>query len=384
MGRTGPHRGARGGLGALGAAALAAGLLSASWPLSAQPPQLPGTPSLEIPEDLSPEGLNRPLLPDGEPSRQPDHYDDNGFPEDGKGLLSVQPAGGLYWVYLRNTADPFLLLAQFANRQRDAVLLAREGPVRDSLPDGSFQEIPYGSGALKTNSVYISLVEGLLLPHLSDNQKDWRLFPLQDLYVGGSLGLAGLLAELRYVHRERGFGYVQAGPSLAAGGGTWLAPYSYYALALRLGGGLEFPGLLENLIGDNHWSLGGDLLLGFGDADRKTDTPAVVWIPGVFFELEKRDLFGGSPPADYREDPRPFNYRVRALYLRVGYYVDLQNGARSGYSKLDLSLGFRYNVAGPRIPEHRYKETRVVYLSEDYRGELQRQRRNRELRLMEP
>jgi len=369
----------------LGAVALAAGLLAASWALHAQEAGPPGEGSLRIPEDLSPEGLNRPLLPEGPEGRRPERYDDQGYPEDALGLLFVEPAGDGYVVHLRDSADPFLLLAQFVNRQRDAVLLAREGPVRDALPDGSFREIPYGTGALKTNDVCISLVEGQLLPHLSDNRKGYQLFPLQDLYLGGSLGVTGLLAELRYVHRERGFGYAEAGANLLGGAsGAWLEPFSYYALVLRLGGGLQFPGLLENLIGDNHWSLGGDLLLGFGDADRDPDTPAVVWLPGVFFELEKRDLFGWGPPLDYREDPRPFNYRVRALYLRVGYCLDVQNGRRSGYSKLDLSLGFRYNLVGPRIPEHRFKETRALYVSEDYRGELERQRRNREQRLKQP
>jgi len=368
----------------LGAVALAAGLIAASWVVHAQEAGPPGVRALQIPEDLDPEGDNRPLLPEG-PGRLPDRWNDDGFPEDTRGLLFLQPAGGDYLVYLRSAADPFLLLAQFANRQRDAVFLAREGPVQDPLPDGSFRAIPYGFGALKTNAVYISLVEGLLLPHVSDNQKSYELFPLQDLYLGGSLGVAGLLAELRYVHRERGFGYAQAGASLAAGArGTWLAPYSYYSLLLRLGGGLQFPGLLENLIGDNHWSLGGDLLLGFGDADRDPATPAVVWLPGVFFELEKRNLLGSRAPADYREDPRPADYRVLALYLRVGGYLDLQNGRSSGYTKLDLSLGVRYNLVGPRIPQHRFKETRVVYLSEDYRGQLLEQRRKRELRLNHP
>jgi hypothetical protein len=171
-------------------------------------------------------------------------------------------------------------------------------------------------------------------------------------------------------------------------GGTFLAPFNYYALTLRLGGGVQFPGLLETLIGDNHWSVGGDLLLGFGNADRNPDTPAVVWVPGVYFELEKRNLFGWGDRwvgfgerGDFREDPRPLNYHVRALYLRIGYYLDLQNGRDSGYSKLDMALGFRYNLAGPKIPPHRFKETGVIYLSDEYREQLLGQRRERELRL---
>jgi hypothetical protein len=44
-------------------------------------------------------------------------------------------------------------------------------------------------------------------------------------------------------------------------------------------------------------------------------------------------------------------------------------------------VGFRYNVVGPRIPEHRFKETRVVYVSGEYRDQLSEQLRRRELRL---
>ncbi len=113
-------------------------------------------------------------------------------------------------------------------------------------------------------------------------------------------------------------------------------------------------------------------------------------MPGVFFELEKRDLFGWAdgwagfgPQGDYREDPRPQNYHVRALNARVGVFVDLQNGAEFGWIKVDVSLGFRYNVVGPRIPEHPFKETRVVYVSEEYRRQILRQRELRELRMKE-
>jgi len=33
--------------------------------------------------------------------------------------------------------------------------------VEDPLPDGSFMNIPYGYGALKTNTAYLSVVEGI-------------------------------------------------------------------------------------------------------------------------------------------------------------------------------------------------------------------------------
>ncbi len=340
-------------------------------------------PLLEIPEDLRPEGPNLPRLPE----QVGLHYDDNGFPEDPQGLLAVHPKGDDFLVDMRSADEPYLLYAQFANRQRDAVFLARNGPILDPLPDGSLREIPRGQGALKTNETYISLVEGLLLPHVSDNQKTYRLFPLRDLYLGASLGLTGLLAEARYVHRERYFGYAASGLNLFSGADApSLAPLVYYAVPLHLGAGVQFPPLLSILPGDNHWSAGADLLLGFGDADRDPATPAVVWVPGVFLELEKRDLFGwGSRWAgfgkrgDFREDPRPDNYHLRALFLRLGLYLDIQN-RQSGWLKLDAVFGFRYNLVGPRIPAHAFKETRVLYLNDEYREQVLQQRENRRLR----
>jgi hypothetical protein len=345
--------------------------------------------AFEIPEDLSPEAGNLPLMP--EVPADALRYDDNGFPESPRGLLVVgsDPAG--YSVLMRGVKFPFLLYAQFANRQRDAVFLARDGLVQDPLPDGSLMDIPYGYGALKTTTAYISLVEGLVLPHVSDNQKAYQRFPLRDLYLGASLGITGLLAEVRYVERERLLGYARAGWNFLGGvGGAGLAPLNYSALNIHLGAGIEFPGLLENLIGQNHWSVGGDLFLGLGDADRDSSTPAVVWMPGVFFELEKRDLFGWgdrwagfSPQDDYHDDPRPINYHVRALDARVGVYLDIQNGPDTGWIKVDAAIGFRYNVFGPRIPDHPFKETRVVYLREEYRQQVIHQRELREQRMQE-
>jgi hypothetical protein len=141
------------------------------------------------------------------------------------------------------------------------------------------------------------------------------------------------------------------------------------------------------LPGDERWSAGADLLLGFGDADGDPATPAPVWLPGAFVELEKRDLFGwGSRWAgfgkrgDFREDPRPDNYHVRALFLRLGLYLDAQNGGDSGWLKLDALAGFRYNVLGPRVPAHRFKETTVIYLHDAYRRQLLEQRARRQSR----
>jgi hypothetical protein len=77
----------------------------------------PAAPALEIPDDLSPEAGNIPLLPDA-PATGP-RYDDDGFPEDDLGLLLVEPDPAGYAVRLRGVSFPFLLYP-FANRQRDA------------------------------------------------------------------------------------------------------------------------------------------------------------------------------------------------------------------------------------------------------------------------
>src|SRR5512132_1365743 len=81
--------------------------------------------ALEIPEDLRPVADNRPLIPEVPPDGV--RYDDNGFPEDPRGLLAVSPDGDAFSVGMRGEGFPFLLYAQFVNRQRDAVFLAREG-----------------------------------------------------------------------------------------------------------------------------------------------------------------------------------------------------------------------------------------------------------------
>ncbi len=376
------------------ASALVAAVLAfLAAPVGAQTSLLPvpgpEASALEIPDDLSPEAGNLPLLRDA-PAGGP-RFDDDGFPEDDLGLLLVEPDPAGYAVRLRGVSFPFLLYAQFANRQRDAVFMARDGLVQDVLPDGTFHDIRYGYGALKTTTAYLSVIEGIVIPHVSDNQKAYLEFPLRDLYAGVSLGLGGLQAEARYVDRERGFAFARVGLNyLGAFDNTALAPLNWTWLSVDLGGGAAFPGLLENLLGPNHWSIGGDLRIGLGDADDDPGTTAFTWMPGVFFELEKRDLFGWAdrwagfePQGDYREDPRPQNYHVRALTVRVGLFLDIQNGAGTGWIKVDASVGFRYNVAGPRIPEHPFKETRIVYLSEEYRQQILRQRELREQRMKE-
>lgn len=369
-------------------AIVALSLVAAAAPAQVRGPvDLAGS-AFEIPGDLSPEAGNVPLMPDLGAGEL--RYDDDGFPENPRGLLAVSPDPAGYSVRMQGVEFPFLLYAQFANRQRDAVILARDGEVQDPLPDGSFMNVPYGYGALKTTTAYVSVVEGIVLPHVSDNQKNYQRFPLRDLYLGGSLGASGLLAEARWVERERLVVYARAGWDFLGGvEGTFFEPFNESALSVHVGAGGEFPGLLENLIGPNHWSAGGDLYLGFGDLDGAP--PAVTWMPGAFFELEMRTLFGWGdrwagfgPQGDYHDDPRPLNYHVRALFARVGVYVDVQNGADTGrWIKVDAAVGFRYNVAGPRIPAHPFKETRVVYISDEYREQVLHQRELREQRMKE-
>ncbi len=335
-------------------------------------------PGIVVPQDLEPAGDGAPVGGAGA-----DHYDGQGYPEDAAGLLvfSSDPAG--YLVTLRGEPDPYLLYAQLANRQRDAVLLARSGNLKDVLPSGEAITIPYGYGALKTNTVYVSVVEGQIVPHLSDNRKEYAYFPLEDWYVGVTTGFDGLAAGLQYVRAEKWVAYGSIGLNLLGAAGLGLyAPFNWYSLPLHLGGGRRFPGLVEYLIGDNHWTVGGDLLLGLGDRDGDPATPAFVWMPGVFFEVEKsRPVRAAGQGTDYREDARPYNYRLEALFLRLGLYLDVQNALRSSPVKLDLTLGWRTGVSGPRVPAQPFKETRLTYIHDEYRREIQRQRERREERL---
>jgi hypothetical protein len=336
---------------------------------------------IAIPQELVAPEPNAPVRVDA----AVDHYDPDGYPEDAEGLLAVRKEDPGYMVYMKGTPAPFLLYAQFANMQRDAVFLARTGSIEDPLPDGSSRLIPYGCGALKTNASYISVVEGLLLPHVSDNRKEYQIFPLQDLYGVASLGLTGITAGLQYVWAEKLLGYAYAGINLLGGSG-WeaLGPLGWYSVPLHLGAGWRFANLLPALLRPNHWAVGAELFLGLGDADRDPATPAPLWAPGVFFEVETSEPFGWgkrwnglSEHGDYREDPRPLNYYVRALFLRVALYADLQSGPDTGPLKVNVSTGFRYNLLGPSIPAHRFKQTRVLYLSEEYRQQLELQRQRR-------
>ena len=221
------------------------------------------------------------------------------------------------------------------------------------------------------------------MPHISDSRKEYEYFPLVDWYLGATVGFDGLAAAVQYVHAEKWVAYGSIGLNLlgAAGLGVY-APFTWYVVPLHVGGGMRFPGLLEHLIGDNHWTVGGDLLLGLGDLDLDSGTPAVVWMPGVFFELEKsRPLRALRQAEEYREDARPWNYGLEALFLRLGMYLDLQNGLWSSPLKLNLTFGWRTAISGPRIPDHPFKETRVIYIHDEYRRDIERQRERREERL---
>ena len=308
-----------------------------------------------------------------------DHYDDDGFPEDASGLLALEPNEDGPVFTMRDDPAPYLLYAQYENRQRDAVFLARTGTVVDPLPSGNAVEVPFGYGAVKFNTVYVSLGESLVVPHFSDNRKEYVQFPLTDLYVGGSFGLTGVLAWLRYVHTERFVGYTAVGYN-PFGSPNTASILNRYRVPLHLGGGYRFPGAFPELLGENNWTVGADLMLGFGDPDGDPSTDSGVLVPGVFLDIERVLFDEAGLRRDYREDPRPYNYRVNALVVRAAAYLNVTNlGADNVFFPV-FSLSYQVNVMGPKIPEHEFKETNVLYLNEIYREDLEEQARRREER----
>jgi len=51
----------------------------------------------------------------------------------------------------------------------------------------------------------------------------------------------------------------------------------------------------------------------------------------------------------------------------VGLYADLASGSGgAGGLLVDVAVGWRFNLLGPTIPEHAFKDTRVTYASERY------------------
>lgn len=308
------------------------------------------------------------------------HYDLDGFPEDDAGQLVLAAHQEGPMVYLRGEDLGFLLYAQYVNQQRDAVFLARTGTIIDTLPDGSGHPIPFGYGAVKLNRVYVSVVEALLKPHISDNQKEYRAFPIEDLYAGAFVGIDGVGLAARYVLREMYTAHLQIGinPFGSAVAGSIL---NTYWVPIHLGAGYRFPGLFPEFLGQNLWTVGADLYAGLGDRDGDPATAPGFVLPGAFLDVERLLYDEHAVQVDFRTDPRPHNYRVNALNLRLGLYLDfpaLVNGG--GFLKALLSFGYQFTVLGPRIPEHEFKETKVLYVHDLYREDLERQRQRRAAR----
>jgi hypothetical protein len=293
------------------------------------------------------------------------HHDANGYPETAEGLLVTEVDAEVGPIVVLDGRRPHYLEAQVASVQRDAVLLARRGARADQRPDGSAFTIPYGYGALKLNTSIVTLVEAQLVPHFSDNQKSYQLFPLTDLYLGGALALTGPRADARFIHTEQYVGYAQVGLNLLALAGARInATHGAFAVPLVVGGGYRYPSLVSFL--GTHWTTGLELTLGAGDADELPTTRALIVLPGVVHELEwalDREVARG----DHRADARPSDWGQQALFVRVGLYADLASGSGgAGGLLVDVAVGWRFNLLGPTIPEHAFKDTRVTYASERY------------------
>lgn len=311
------------------------------------------------------------------PGLVPHHYDDVGYPESFEGMLIIEKDPTAGPITMVRGAQPHYVEAQFVNVQRDAVWLARTGPVVDVLPSGAPYEIPYGYGAVKRSLSAVTLVEAQIQPHISDNQKSYEVFPLQDFYLGATLSLTGLRADLRYVEKERYVGYAQAGVNLAAlAGAKFNRTYGAFAVPVVLGGGVRYPTPLS-FLGTN-WTTGAEVVLGLGSVDKDPDTSNVLALPGLVHEVEW--TFGRDVEVtDFRSDPRPHNYGVQAFYVKLGAYPDFLGGATKSLL-FDLHIGYRYNFKGPDIPRHPFKETKVTFASERYvQRKLEEEKRRQEL-----
>jgi hypothetical protein len=188
-----------------------------------------------------------------------------------------------------------------------------------------------------------------------------------------------VLAWLRYVHTERFVGYTAVGYN-PFGSPNPASVLNRYRVPLHLGGGYRFPGAFPELLGENNWTVGADLMLGFGDPDGDPATESGVLVPGVFLDVERILFDETGLRRDYREDPRPYNYRVNALVLRAAAYLNVTNLGSDSIVYPVFSLSYQVNVMGPQIPEHEFKETNVLYLNEIYREDLEEQARRREER----
>jgi hypothetical protein len=246
------------------------------------------------------------------------------------------------------------------------------------LPSGEAYVVPYGYGALKQNAVYISTVEALLVPHVSDNQKRYTQFPLNDLYIGAGMGLSGVSVGARLVLTERFVGYARAGFNVF--GGTRLAgPYGQIAVPLHVGAGLRFPSPVSLPFTGSNWTVGGDALIGLGDGDNDPATPAASFFPGVFLDVEQVLFDEQGARRDYRRDPRPYNYNAHSIVARLGAYINF-SAPEQGFIVPMFEISYHYSILGPAIPEHEFKETQVLYVNEVYADDLERQIERRRAR----
>ncbi|GAB6091191.1 hypothetical protein [Spirochaeta dissipatitropha] len=307
-------------------------------------------------------------------------YDDAGFPETASGqlVIDIEPYGPV--IRLRDDTTPYLLYAQYTNKQRDAVILARDSDFTDPLPDGTNFTVPFGFGAVKMTSLDVSIIESIAVPYFSDNRKTYLLFPLFDLYGGIVTGSDGFGPSLRAVFRERYTINTSVTISSAwafVDGRLTRPPIASFAA----GAGLRFSGALQDLIGPNLITLGGDITLRIRSSALGG---GVDFLPGAFVEIEK--VFFDSRPEDrdFRLDPRPYNYRVHSVYLRLTEHLDFTGIGLSDPFRTGISIGYRVNMIGPRIPEHDFKSTQFVYVADEYRQDLQTQANRRQLREQAP
>ncbi len=302
--------------------------------------------------------------------KQRHHYGENGYPEAADGSLSIRIESGEPVVHMKDEVQPYVLYAQYQNQQRAGVFLARTGPHADTLPNGKRHTIPRGYGALKRSVIDVSIVEAQVIPHVSDQRNQYLQFPLQDLYVGGQLGSTGLYGTVRYVNKERWVGAASVGlnPFAQQGNDDWEG----YTVPIVLSGGLRQPGFFSQYIGENAWTVGGSLFAGAGGAG--------FVLPGAFIELERFRKPTGQARKNHRRDARPYSYEVQAFTLRLGAYLNVGNWGQGRVIVPTISLGYQFNLFGPRIPKHDFKKTEVVYVHDIYRDQLMRQKERREER----
>lgn len=303
-------------------------------------------------------------------------YSDAGFPETASGQLVIErePYGPV--VRLHADTTPYLLYAQYTNTQRDAVILARDNDFADPLPDGSKFTIPFGYGAVKMTALDVSLIESIAVPHFSDNRKNYHMFPLFDLYAGIVTGSDGFGPSLRAVFRERYTINASATISSAwayVDGRLTRPPIA----SIAAGAGFRFAGALQDLIGPNLITLGGDITLRIRN---NALGGGIDFLPGAFAEIEKVFFDSRQNDRDFRIDPRPYNYRVNSVYVRWTEHLDFTSIGLSDPFRTGISIGYRVNMIGPRIPDHDFKSTQFVYVADEFRQDLQTQADRRQLR----